>query len=145
MHLIKKAVKGPNQNTRTKEYSDVHKIYRDLEYSYTNSKYPADKAHIFNPYVKLIHDKEFLNMHGYAFSIDDAVGNMQESGTGLIITVGGEKGLENTSAYDPKAAITVTMGKPQAGRSTWKKFDACPVNRAIRSKIRITRRRDYRF
>jgi hypothetical protein len=123
-------IKNPDPTKCTKEYHEVHKIYRDLEYSYTGKKYPVDKQHNFNPYVQLLHGKEFLGMHGYAFSIDDAVGNMQESGNGLIITVGGDQGLENTNAYDPQAAIIVTMGSPQAGRPTWKKYDACDASLA---------------
>ena len=53
---------------------------------------------------------------------------MQESGTGLVITVGGDHGLKNKHAYDPKSAIIVSLGKPQTGRPTWKKFDACPIH-----------------
>ena len=67
-------IKDPNPNKCTKQYHEVHQIYRDLEYSYIGGKYPTDKQHTFNPYVELIHSPEFLDMHGYAFSIDDAVG-----------------------------------------------------------------------
>lgn len=122
------AIKNPNPNICTKQYHHAHKIYRDLQYSYTGDKYgEVDKQHNFNPYVELIHGKNFLNMDGYAFSIDDAVGNMQEAGTGLIISVGGPMGLENASPFNPKKAITVTLGNPQKGRPTWKKYGACPA------------------
>lgn len=126
------AIKDPDPTKCTKDYTHVHKIYRDLEYAYTGAKYPADAdtSRFFNPYVQLIHGADYLNMHGYAFSIDDAVGNMQESGTGLIIAVGGPKGLENQTPYDPKKAIIVTLGTPQPGRPTWKKFDACDASAA---------------
>jgi hypothetical protein len=119
------AINDHDANKCTAEYKDVHKIYRGLEYSYTGN---VDKQHNFNPYVQLIHDSKFLGMQGYAFSIDDAVGNMQESGEGLIITVGGKNGLENQNAYDPKSAIIVTMGMPQSGRPIWTKFAACPAS-----------------
>jgi len=45
----------------------------------------------FNPYVPLIHgNTPFMNApYMYAYSVDDAFGNMQTDGTGLIILVGG--------------------------------------------------------
>jgi hypothetical protein len=50
----------------------------------------------FNPYVTLIHDPQYLNaQYVYAYSVDDAVGNMQTTGEGLIIAVGGTVGLPN--------------------------------------------------
>lgn len=50
----------------------------------------------FNPYVKLIHGKDYLDAeYVYAYSVDDAVGNMQTTGEGLIIAVGGAGGLPN--------------------------------------------------
>lgn len=129
------AILDPNKNICSDEYKTTHKLYRDLEYSYTRNKYgPADVQHTFNPYVQLIHGANFLGMNGYAFSIDDAVGNMQESGSGLIIAVGGTRGLENKKAYNPKAAITVSMGSPGPNSPIWKKFDAC--NAAIQCEPR---------
>jgi hypothetical protein len=70
------------------------------------SKYQAVKSEFddlnnwptgeFNPYVKLIHDPQYLNaQYVYAYSVDDAVGNMQTTGEGLIIAVGGSAGLPN--------------------------------------------------
>jgi len=50
----------------------------------------------FNPYVTLIHGSQYLNaQYVYAYSVDDAVGNMQTAGEGLIIAVGGTEGLPN--------------------------------------------------
>ena len=50
----------------------------------------------FNPYVALVHGKEYMNApYTYAYSVDDAVGNYQADGTGLIVAVGGPKGLPN--------------------------------------------------
>lgn len=50
----------------------------------------------FNPYVTLIHGSEYLNaQYVYAYSVDDALGNMQTTGEGLIIAVGGTNGLPN--------------------------------------------------
>ncbi|STX29932.1 Uncharacterised protein [Legionella beliardensis] len=125
------ALSNPDPTVCTAQYQDAHQTYRDLQYAYTQTKYNVDNAHNFNPYVELIHGKNFLNMDAYAFSIDDAVGNMQEAGDGLVVAVGGVKGLVNRNPYNPKLAVTVTMGKPQDGRPTWKAFDACNVNAAV--------------
>lgn len=63
----------------------------------------------FNPYVELIHGVEYLNAkYVYAYSVDDAVGNMQTRGEGLIIAVGGITGLPNP---DPATSpIHVSFG-----------------------------------
>ena len=50
----------------------------------------------FDPYVDLIHGKDYLSAEFvYAYSVDDGVGNMQTTGEGLIIAVGGQRGLPN--------------------------------------------------
>jgi hypothetical protein len=100
----------------TKMYHDVHKIYRDLQYSFKDGQKPK-----FNPYVEVIHDKNQLNMDAYAFSIDDAVGFMLELGHGLNVTVGGKGGLENEQRFDPRRAIEGTMGSSGG----WVKYGAC--------------------
>ncbi len=61
----------------------------------------------FNPYVNFLH--KTLGINAYAFSIDDAVGNVQTQGTGLIVTVGGSKGLVNTAEYDPTKSPQITL------------------------------------
>jgi len=56
----------------------------------------------FHPYVALIHGPTFLDAaYTYAYSVDDAVGNMQTDGTGLIIAVGGTKHLPNPDHATP--------------------------------------------
>jgi hypothetical protein len=104
----------------TPNYHKVHRIYRDLQ---------TDKKG-FNPYVDLIHGSEFLDMSAYAFSIDDAVGNMQEVGDGLIVSVGGPKGLPNGKRYDPKEVIMVTLGATEPSGPTWESFGACATDPA---------------
>jgi len=48
----------------------------------------------FNPYTWLIHT--YLGIkNAYAYSVDDAVGNLQADGSGFIIAVGGAGGLPN--------------------------------------------------
>jgi hypothetical protein len=56
----------------------------------------------FDPYVALIHGPDYLNApYTYAYSVDDAVGNMQTDGTGLIIAVGGTQNLPNQDHATP--------------------------------------------
>jgi hypothetical protein len=63
--------------------------YCDLQYNYL---LPGTKpAEIFNPYTKLIH--QTLKTNAYAFSIDDKAAFKSVPGDGLIITIGGPKGL----------------------------------------------------
>ncbi len=80
---------------------------------------------VFNPYVPLVHDKNYLGMNAYAFSIDDAVGNMNEVGDGLLIAVGGKKGLDNGKPFDRDKLINVNLGAPLAGDPKWKAFGVC--------------------
>ena len=79
----------------------------------------------FNPYVQLIHSQDFLAMKAYAFSIDDAVGNMNELGDGVIVAVGGSKGLENDKAFNPAKKINVNLGAPAKGGPKWKSYGIC--------------------
>ena len=99
----------------TPGYLQTHDTYRKLEYS------PDGR---YNPYVKLIHDKKFLDMGAYAFSIDDAVGNMQELGNGLAVAIGGAKGLPNPKPYDPSKSLIISMGT-QPGGVKWLGYGAC--------------------
>lgn len=78
----------------------------------------------FNPYVQLIHDPQYLNaQYVYAYSVDDAVGNMQTTGEGLIIAVGGTKGLPNP---DPATApIHVPFGWAATDSVRFVKYGIC--------------------
>ena len=63
----------------------------------------------FNPYGVLIHGKDYINApYVYAYSVDDAVGNMQVAGDGLILAVGGVNGLPNPNHATP--FINVSFG-----------------------------------
>jgi hypothetical protein len=78
----------------------------------------------FNPYVQLIHGQQYLNAkYVYAYSVDDAVGNMQTTGEGLIIAVGGSGGLPNP---DPATSpIHITFGYSSADRVRFLKYGVC--------------------
>jgi hypothetical protein len=74
-----------------KEYPNVIKTFCDLMYNFFTVK---DDADVFDPFVKLIHVT--LKSNAYAFSIDDAQAFKSIEGTGVIITIAGPHGLENT-------------------------------------------------
>lgn len=87
----------------------------------------------FNPYVGLIHSKQYANIaNAYAYSVDDAVGNLQADGTGFIIAVGGTKGLPNPTPATPPINVNFGYAKTDAVRYT--KYGICtttpnkPVN-----------------
>jgi len=68
-----------------------------------------DQKYVFNPWVQFIHGKQYVNApNAYAYSVDDAVGNIQAEGTGFIIDVGSTKHLENQLPATPP--ITVNFG-----------------------------------
>jgi hypothetical protein len=78
----------------------------------------------FNPYVKLIHDPQYLNaQYVYAYSVDDAVGNMQTTGEGLIIAVGGSAGLPNPNPAT--APIHVPFGWAATDAVRFVKYGVC--------------------
>lgn len=97
------------------KYQSVKAEFDDLNY------WPTGE---FNPYVKLIHDPEYLNAkYVYAYSVDDAVGNMQTSGEGMIIAVGGSGGLPNVNpATSP---IHIPFGWAAADAVRFVKYGVC--------------------
>jgi hypothetical protein len=68
--------------------------YLQLQYNFGTA---AMAAQIFNPFVELVHGKNYLDANSYAFSIDDAAGFQSNPGEGLIVAVGGAYGLPNNS------------------------------------------------
>jgi hypothetical protein len=123
---------------KTTNYESDSKIYIALEYTSLSAPYPFVT---FNPYVNLVHGSKYLNMPGsYAFSVDDDVGNMLVAGTGIIITVGGSAGLENTVQYDKLKLVNINLGDP--GKSpAWSQYGFCqgqPVRNITTLSLQIT-------
>ena len=78
----------------------------------------------FNPYVLLIHSKKYVNAPNvYAYSVDDGVGNLQADGTGLIIAVGGKRGLPNPDPVTPP--VNVNFGYSTKDHYRFVKFGVC--------------------
>jgi hypothetical protein len=74
------------------QYPIAIKTFCDLMYNFFTV---ANDSDVFNPYVKLVHVG--LASNAYAFSIDDEQAFKSVPGTGVIITIAGKNGLENTT------------------------------------------------
>jgi len=108
-----------------KEYHKKALAYVDLQY---HSPPPQDNPTTFgdfNRYVELIHDAKYLRVGEYAFSIDDAAGNMLEVGDGINLTVGGTTGLGNTNPYDPWRFFMFNVGAADENGLKWTKYRIC--------------------
>jgi hypothetical protein len=80
----------------------------------------------FDPYVALIHGPDYLNApYAYAYSVDDAVGNMQTDGTGMIIAVGGTQRLPNQDHATPNVNFPFSYSSPYDGGIHFEKYDRC--------------------
>jgi hypothetical protein len=116
---------GPETWFDTTQYN-----YIQLQYNYREIK-AANKKQRFNPFTDLIHGEDKLNANSYAFSIDDLRGYQNHPGEGLIIAIGGPKGLPNTNPVKPDKPnytkdFLVTLGDSIAQkRPRWKSFSVC--------------------
>jgi hypothetical protein len=114
------------------DHAKIQSMYiHDLQYNYTGSNISPEL--LFNPYVQLIHDKNYLAMDAYGFSVDDAVGFMSELGDGLIFAVGGTNGLENQKQFNYADGFSVAIGVPQSmvdqvSTPLIKKYGVCVLN-----------------
>ncbi len=80
---------------------------------------------MFDPYLLLIHGAAYINTdRAYAYSVDDALGNMQVAGDGLIIAVGGTGGLPNPDPATPPINIQFGYTKT-AGAINFVKYGVC--------------------
>lgn len=115
-----------------RDHAYLQALYiQDLQYNYRQAGVKANPKLTFNPYVKLIH--EDLGMSAYGFSVDDAVGFMNELGSGLVFTVGGVQGLENGQPFNYADGFSLLLGVPPAlnGREDVpliKKYGVCVLN-----------------
>jgi hypothetical protein len=87
-----------------REYLRVKQLFDKLNYATLK-----DSKYSFNPWVVLIHGAKYVNAPNvYAYSVDDAVGNIQAEGAGIIIDVSSTKNLENRNPASPP--ITINFG-----------------------------------
>jgi len=108
----------------SKMFHQVKAVFDELQYLNTGA---------FDPYVVLIHGQNYVNAPNvYAYSVDDAVGNLQADGTGFIIAVGGTKGLPNPNPAAPP--VNVNFGFAKTDKVRFVKYGICtatpntPVN-----------------
>ena len=90
---------------------------------------PDQSTTYFNPYVKLIHDPNYLNMAAYAFSVDDAIGFQSYPGDGIFISFAGCAPQPRTGfickILDRNDRVVVTMGVRVAGVAEWATYGIC--------------------
>lgn len=96
------------------EYVRVKLLFDKINYgTLKSSKYT------FNPWVTFIHGAKFVNAPNvYAYSVDDAVGNIQAEGLGFIVDVGSTKHLENQLPAAPPITVNYAIGDPLPIRMT---------------------------
>jgi hypothetical protein len=90
--------------------------------------YPAGA---FNPWWLLIHankkdgyPRQYANIaNAYAYSVDDAVGNLQADGTGFFVAVGGTKGLPKP--VPAETGIIVGLGYSKKDPAVFTKYTIC--------------------
>jgi len=105
---------GYNNPQLAINYASVKKEYDDLQYW---KNFPVTGIYgLFDPYVGLIHGSKYIDApYTYAYSVDDAVGNMQTDGTGLIIEIGGTGQLPNPDHATPNVNIAYGYSSPGYG------------------------------
>jgi hypothetical protein len=106
---------GANNLERTPTYSEnKYAKYLAVKLEFDSLNYAKflvsdTPQYPFNPWVALIHNKPYINApNAYAYSVDDAVGNIQAEGLGFIVDVGDTKNLENQLPAGPP--INVNYG-----------------------------------
>jgi hypothetical protein len=97
-----------------------------LQYNFENPDIRPKQR--FNPFVDLIHGQ--LDATCYAFSVDDTAGFQIAPGQGLIIAIGGSRGLPNTQPVELPANFKhdfeVQLGDSVAqNRPRWKDYGVC--------------------
>jgi hypothetical protein len=101
------------QNTSTAYSANFNAKYQKvkLEFDSLNYNLYPNPPYVFNPWVEFIHGEKYLNMEGaYAYSVDDAVGNVQAQALGYIVDFGSVEHLENK--LPAKTPILITLGGP---------------------------------
>lgn len=104
-------------------YEAVKADFDELQYWVNVLKSDYGK---FDPYVALVHGPDYLNApYTYAYSVDDAVGNMQTEGTGLIIAVGGPQNLPNPDHATPNVNFPFGYSSSYDGGIHFTQYGIC--------------------
>jgi len=123
---------GANQLYDTPGYDDPKKAvtYQSVKDEFDQLQYWVNvlqgKYGKFDPYVVLVHGPDYLNApYAYAYSVDDAVGNMQTDGTGLIIAVGGPGNLPNPDHATPNVNFPFGYSSTYDGGINFTQYGRC--------------------
>ena len=104
-------------------YGKVKLEFDKLNYgTYPNAPY------VFNPWVQFIHGDAILpdqlGMPGvYAYSVDDAVGNLNVEAEGYIIDIGSTKHLENQTRATPP--LSIQLGYSSEAQFKFETYGVC--------------------
>jgi hypothetical protein len=99
----------------SEKFHQIKDIFDGLQYWKTGE---------FDPYVVLIHGQDYVAAPNvYAYSVDDAVGNMQADATGFILAVGGTRGLPNPNPAAPP--VNVNFGFAKTDKVRFEKYGIC--------------------
>jgi hypothetical protein len=115
-------------------FSKAINEYIQLQYNFDSNSTSLQQQ--FNPFTSLVHGEHKLNANSYAFSVDDAAGFQSNPGQGLVIAIGGSKGLPNNIPV-PKPAdfntdFEVNLADTFAQkRPAWKKYGVCSTKADI--------------
>jgi len=125
---------GANQLYETPGYDDPEKTvdYQTVKDEFDRLQYWVNvlqgKYGEFDPYVVLVHGPDYLNApYAYAYSVDDAVGNMQTDGTGLIIAVGGPGNLPNPDHATPNVNFPFGYSSSYDGGINFTRYGRCTM------------------
>jgi hypothetical protein len=118
-------------------------LYGKVKLEFDNLNYGkySDAPYAFNPWVQFIHGDAIipdqLGMPGvYAYSVDDAVGNLNVEAQGYIVDIGSTKNLENQTPAEPP--INISFGYSPGDQARFVNYGVCgndpsqqkPVNSA---------------
>jgi hypothetical protein len=141
----------PGYSDNTYEtYAKVKTEFDNLNYGGPSGAWPSPGAlYVFNPWVEFIHGvppgtqdptKGYLGMPGvYAYSVDDAVGNLNVNATGYIVDIASTEHLENQTPAGPP--ININLGYAYNDPVRFVSYSVCgpnknkPVNPAFASFI----------
>ena len=131
----------PGYGSEDKTYAKYAKV--KTEFDNLNYGGPSGTAwnpvapYVFNPWVTFIHGappgtqdkaKGNLGMPGvYAYSVDDAVGNLNVYATGYIVDIGSTTHLENQSPAGPP--ITISLGYAYSDAVKFATYSLCVPNK----------------
>jgi hypothetical protein len=119
-------------------YNMVKTAFDQLNYGPLATPPLPNPGYLFNPWVELIHADPTkppnplygLNMPcSYAYSVDDAQGNVQADGTGFILDISSTVNLENKFQCSPP--INIALGYDPNVTPRFFKYAVCKITNTI--------------